>query len=307
MAAGNVCRRAAGSGAMQVRVIVNPISGRRSTSAVVERLGEALRRRGCRWEVVPTRESGDAVRLAAQTPKETHAVVVVGGDGTVREVAEGLLGRRVPLVVLPAGTENVLAKHFGYRADVGAVAGAVMEGCEEAYDVGVCGERKFLLMVGIGLDGEVARRLFESRTGHISYGTWTRHGLAAFWGYRFPALCVDVEGRRVFEGRAMAWAGIIPRYAMGSRLLDRARTDDGLLDVRILPCDSKAQILAYAARLLSRRPLRRRGIQYHQCHHVRISAADRSEMHFQIDGDYGGTLPVECSLIEAGVRFLRLP
>jgi len=274
-------------------------------SAMVDQLCCALRRQGCQPEVLRTQGTGDATRFAARASEETRAVVVVGGDGTVREAAEGLVGKGIPLVVLPAGTEDVLAKHLGFRCDARCAAQAVLAGREEAYDTGVCGPRKFLLMIGAGFDGEVARRLSASRRGHVSYRTWTKHGLTVFWRYRFPPLKVEIEGRQVFQGPGMAWAGIIPRYALGARLLHRARTDDELLDVCILPCESRMRVLRYAGRLLFRLPLRGPGIQYHQCRLVRISSADDSVVHFQIDGDYGGTLPVECTVIGAGVRFLR--
>jgi YegS/Rv2252/BmrU family lipid kinase len=289
---------------MKVRAIVNPISGRRSLAAVVKRLSERLLRHGVSLEVTPTTKAGDATRLAAEASRaDTRAIVAVGGDGTVREVVEGLIGGSVPLAVLPGGTENVLAKHFGFRVDADELARTILRGEEEAYDVGVCGDRRFILMVGAGFDADVVRALSEARKGHISYWSYVRPFWNTFCRHGFPVLKVEVDGRAVYEGRAMVWAGIIPRYSMGMRILHRARTDDGLLDVCILPCASRTRLTVYGALLMARRAPRHARAQYHQCRHVRVTSD--VPVNIQIDGDPAGTLPVECGILDRGLRLLR--
>ena len=289
---------------MKVRAIINPISGRRNMVDLVGALGEVLAERGCELEIGKSQRAGDVTRLAAQTPPTTRAIVVAGGDGTLREVIQGINGSRVPIVVLPTGTENVLAKHFHYRADVETAVRAIMHGREIDYDVGVCGKKRFFMTVGVGFDAEVARRVHESRDGHISYLSYVRPTLNTFLKYDFPAISVEVDGEKVFEGRGLAWVGVLPRYAIGTRILAKAHINDGLLDVCILPCSGKASVVAHAARLLIGRHLRPAGVQYHQCTSAGVTSLDERNVSIQIDGDYAGTLPVECSVIRSGVRFL---
>lgn len=290
---------------MQVRLIRNPISGRGGTGARIEALAKALRARGDTLDILETEGPGDASRLAANTPADTDVVISAGGDGTLREVVSGMIGRHIPLVVLPTGTENVLAKHFGYSRRVDRILHTLAHGRLDTYDVGVCGHRKFILLVGVGFDADVVRRLHASRRGNISHLSWTMPLIQGYIHHRYPEVSVSVDGADVFTGRGLVFVGNIPRYSLGMHVLDRARTDDGLLDVRILPCRTRRELTAYGLRMLLHRPITRPDTQYHQGHVVRIWSPADEEIPVQIDGDDGGTLPVECRVLPGSVRFLR--
>jgi diacylglycerol kinase (ATP) len=290
---------------MHVRLIRNPISGSGGMGAVVDALESAIHQAGGMLDVLHTETPTDATRLAALTPPDTHAVISAGGDGTLREVVTGMIGKTVPIVVLPSGTENVLAKHFGFTRDVRRVLDTLQHGVVEPYDVGVCGNKKFILLVGAGFDGDVVQRLHAIRSGNITHLTWTRPLIEGFLKHRFPEVCVEVDERAVFCGRGMVWVGNIPRYSLGMRVLERAKTDDGLLDVRIIPCQSRWRLLRTGLGILLRRPIRGEGVQYHQCRTARVRAPDGQPVPVQIDGDHGGTLPIECSILPAAVNFLR--
>ena len=274
---------------------------------VVEDLKQTLEKRGCRVDIMPTTGPGDATRFASETPDSTHAVVVAGGDGTVREVVQGLIGRPIPLVVLPSGTENVLAKHFGFRDGIDSVTRAITDGKIVNYDVGVCGNKNFILMISAGFDAEVVRRLSYVRKGHISYWSYQVPILRSLFGYTFPAIRVEIDGNQVFEGPGMAWAGVIPRYAVGMKILANARTDDGLLDVFIMPCKSRLKLIGQSLRIFFGRHLSSKGAQYHQCREVRFTPVGEQEVPMQIDGDYAGSLPTVCGITTPGVRFLVPP
>lgn len=292
---------------MNVRLIHNPISGSGGMGSLIGHLAAELEKRGGFLDVLRTQSPTDATRLAALTPPDTRAVISAGGDGTLREVVSGLIGKPTPIVVLPSGTENVLAKHFGFNRKVARVLDTLERGVEEVYDVGVCGKKKFILLVGVGFDADVVARLHASRSGNITHLSWTMPIIQGFLKHKYPEVCVEVDGKEVFTGRGLAWVGNIPRYSLGMRVLGNARTDDGLLDVRILPCHTRIRLLRYALALLFRRPIRQTDTQYHQCHTARVYAPNGTEVPVQIDGDHGGTLPIECSIIPGAVRFLRPP
>jgi hypothetical protein len=82
-------------------------------------------------------------------------VVAAGGDGTVNEVANGLLGSDLPLAVMPTGTINVLARELGLGRSVQQVAHAILEGRVGLVWPGLANGRAFLLMAGIGFDAAV--------------------------------------------------------------------------------------------------------------------------------------------------------
>ena len=83
-------------------IIVNPIAGGAGLDRLVADVARRLRREQYDVSVERTRAAGDATAIARQAAGDTRAVLAVGGDGTVREVADGLMGRSIPMVVVPA-------------------------------------------------------------------------------------------------------------------------------------------------------------------------------------------------------------
>ena len=132
-------------------MVVNPVAGRRNAQRELTRVIRRLRATGLSVEVEPTREPGDATAWAAGLDEATtQAVVVVGGDGTIREVIEGLQGRPTPIAILPTGTENLVAKQFGFRFDAETLSRRIRTGEPRPVDVGVINGRRFLVVAGAG-------------------------------------------------------------------------------------------------------------------------------------------------------------
>ena len=287
---------------MHAIAIVNPISGRRDASAVVQAVSERLAAGGCELRVAPTQGPGDARRIAAEAPDDTRAVIVVGGDGTVREAAAGLVGRDIPLAVFPAGTENIVARHFRMPTRPARIAEMILRGTAVRHDVGVLNGRGFMIVCGIGFDAQVVECLAAVRRGHIGY----RHYFGPLWQtfrhHEFPPLNVEADGQPFFEGRGMIFVGIQPRYSLGLRLLARAAHDDGRLDVCIFPCVDRMTLLGHALRASFRRHLDRGGVVYRKCRTLRVTSPDRVPVH--CDGDPAGALPARFDIRPSALRLL---
>ncbi len=96
----------------RVRVIINPAAGQ--DEPVLGILNSVFHPAGVEWDVAITLKAGDAKRFAQQAVEEGIEVVAVyGGDGTVAEVASGLIGSEVPLAIFPGGTANVMSVELG--------------------------------------------------------------------------------------------------------------------------------------------------------------------------------------------------
>ena len=105
---------------MTCTLIYNPIAGRRPTRRAreIRRVIEVLRGAGMEVEVSPTTGPETAARLASEAAaRDTSMVLVCGGDGTINEAINGLVGSYVPLGILPGGTANILARELGVPLD----------------------------------------------------------------------------------------------------------------------------------------------------------------------------------------------
>lgn len=152
----------------KVGIVVNPVGDPDSAEELAAELRSAHDVR-----VIETTEADPGTEMASQHLADGCDVVVAcGGDGTVRAVAEALVGSDVDLVVLPAGTGNLLALNLDLPGSVPDVAALIDDGRSERIDVGTANGETFLIMAGTGLDTtimEETEREMKDRLGPLAY------------------------------------------------------------------------------------------------------------------------------------------
>jgi YegS/Rv2252/BmrU family lipid kinase len=288
----------------RIAAIVNPVSGRRDLTPIIRRMGNELVSSGASFSLHRTECPGDATRIARRLQDEADAVLVVGGDGTVCEVVNGLMQRKVPVLVFRGGTENLLARELDMPAAPDQIARTLLEGSPIPYDVGVLNDRRFLSVAGIGFDAECVLRMSATRRGHITHLDYFWPIWRTYWAHQFPRIQIEIDGRLVFDGRGFAILGILPRYSAGMRILAEAVVDDGLLDVCIFPCTGRRQMLGHAVRALAHRHVGRGGVRYLRGRHIVVTSNQCVPV--EIDGDPAGSLPAEFTVLPHAARFLIL-
>ena len=288
-----------------VHLIINPHSGYGSERQVLPELRAELRLAGYDLVEYTTRCAGDATRRAKEIASQAGAVLVWGGDGTVNEVANGLSGTEVPILPCPAGTENLLAKELLMPSDPRGIVEVLKAGLKVHCDVGRINDRNFLLIIGIGFDGEVVRRLSKIRTGHISHLSYFWPIWRTLWEHDFPRLKVVADGQEIFNDFGMAFVGNISRYAVGLRICRDALYDDGLLDVVIFSCREQTALMLHAAWTLLRRHPLKGNVIYRQVKHVTFEA-DRL-VPSQVDGDPGPSTPLDIRVTDQKIVLLVPP
>jgi YegS/Rv2252/BmrU family lipid kinase len=292
-----------------IQIIVNPVSGGSSSRRLVQELCGRLGAAGFRAELFETGGPGDgARRVSGLDADQCGAVVVIGGDGTVREVATALPSPLLPLVILPMGTENLVARYFRMRRDPAALVNLLRNGRRIEIDIaqmkmqGTDGVnvKRFLLVAGIGFDAEVVRSLAARRRGHICHADYFWPIWRSFWSYHHPLLRIETEHGVLFEGHSMAFVGNIPRYAVGLKLHPQADPQDGLLDVCVLPCRRQTAVLRHAVNVVFGRHVDSAGVLYRQAKTVAITA--RSPAPVELDGDLASESATTVELSLTGTR-----
>jgi len=288
-----------------IPIIVNPIAGGSGSGLLLRRLIARFAAFGHRTDVQITRARGDARQFAADLPSETTLVAAMGGDGTVNEVVDGLVGRDIALLIVPCGTENLLAKYVGIRREADWLAAAAHRPRCANIDVAVANGRRFVCVSGVGFDAEVLRWLEARRRGHIEHLDYFWPLWRTFWGWRFPALRVEVDGEEFFRGRGLAFVGNTSRYAIGLRITRDALPDDGLLDVCVYECSTLARLLVHSATTLAARHIGRPGVLYRRARRARISS--EANLWAEVDGERLCPAPVEYEIIPRALRLVLGP
>ena len=278
-----------------VGVVANPNSGMGKGLRLVERLARALRRVGFSDQVAWTPEQRAALVSRSAGDPRCRCLVAVGGDGTVAD----LLNEQpsVPLTVLPAGTENLAAHHFGLSRDPDELAKTIAGEIPVRVDVGLVAGRRFLLMAGFGFDGDIVSRHHHGRVSP-SGSVRPTHRIAYVWpvlrssfSYRFPPITVRIvdSGAEETLNGTTVFVFNAPRYALGLPFVPAARDDDGWLDVIVFRKPGPFQALYYLWKVFRGTHLDDPGVFHRRAKKVVVTS--RHPIPVQIDGDPGGHLP----------------
>lgn len=221
----------------KIYIIANPVAGK--DQPVLKTLNDAMHAAGVDWTLSVTKNPGDGQALAQQAVKDGADVVAVyGGDGTLMEVANGLLGSQVPMAILPAGTANVLAVELGIPMDLAAACALAVDSNAAIRQVDMfrIGERCYLLKAGTGLNAaavEATDQQMKERLGVLAYALSSLQALGGAPSARYH-LSLDKEQVEM-EGMVclIANAGAIAA-PMNISLAPNVSMTDGLLDLFLL-------------------------------------------------------------------------
>ena len=172
----------------RIKLIANPISGGDSRPRITKAI-RFLEEAGAQVDLYCTGKRGDASDEAARlNAADFDLVIAAGGDGTLNEVANGLVGRGLPLAFLPLGTANVMALEMGLPSTVEGACGVALHGAVKPVTLAEIDGRFFLMMAGVGFDAAAVRAVssrLKRYTGKFAYQV---AGLRALISFRSPAL-----------------------------------------------------------------------------------------------------------------------
>lgn len=294
-------------------VIVNPTAGSGRAPVRGREVRAGLEALGYRVRTVVTEGPGHACAAVAEAGA-VDLVVGVGGDGTFREVGDGVFrsgrGERTRFAHLALGTGNAARRAFGLPRSPGALVAAVAAGRVRSIDVGEVSREEervgiFLLWLGAGLDAAVADTFRVTRAA----GTFGIAGLArclprmaaTFARYPFPEVAVRCDGREI--GRfADAVVVNAPELAFAGRLLRDSSPGDGRLDLVLSDARPRWTWPLLALTMTWTGLAGRRGITVLPAERIELRAGGDVPIH--MDGDCSGTLPVDVRIRKGALRLV---
>lgn len=275
-------------------VIYNPAAGP-SRSRRFQLTLARLRRRGCRINIKETNRRGDAEEIAGKSNlDDIDIVVAAGGDGTINEVINGLVGRGCPLALIPLGTANVLAAEIGLSTHPDAVAGAIAAGVATPICLGRANGRWFSMMSGIGFDAHVVEAVSPALKRLFGKGAYAFESLIEIIRYQPDMFEADIDGKRYRAASMIVANGHF--YAGRYVAAPAANLRDPDLHACLLTRASRWQCVRYALALMLGK--------LHGLPDVRIVRAKRIDLiapagePVQCDGDIIGVLPMSVTITE---------
>jgi diacylglycerol kinase (ATP) len=297
---------------MKARLIYNPTAGPRDVRHALKRVRSFLRHHGWSVELQLTEKPGDALTLAcAAAQAGCDVAIAAGGDGTVNEAVNGLVGTQTALGVLPVGTGNMWAKQLGVPTytltnplRLHEAAAGLTEGTIRSVDVGQVNNRYFLCWAGIGLDAQVTtemepRQRHTKRLGALPYAIAAILVARDFQGVRTR---VSLDGSIVRGRTLLILVSNIKQYVGVLNVAREARMDDGLLDVFVFKGLGFTYAVRHLLKVVSQRYLQDPQVIHRQVR--RIEVRTEWAIPVQVDGDPIGTTPVTLKVAPLALRVL---
>lgn len=217
----------------RLTLIINPISGTLSKKGVDRWVPPMLKRMGYDVDVRFTEYAGHATEIAREAAaRGDYGVLACGGDGTVNEVASGLVGTSTALGILPAGSGNGLARHIGIPIDIEKSLKVIGEDYIAPCDCGEVNGRLFFCTFGVGFDAAVSHRFSLKHRRGLS--TYISSAIDEFITYHPQAYRI-ISGDTVITDRAfLVVVCNASQYGNNAFIAPAASIRDGLLDVTVV-------------------------------------------------------------------------
>jgi YegS/Rv2252/BmrU family lipid kinase len=185
-----------------IDVIYNPVAGPKVVNRL-EQVRSYLSARGLPFRIRETAAPGDAVVMAREAAHAgADAVVAVGGDGTMNEVADGLAGSATRLAFVPHGTGNVFAREFSLPASVEGCLDLLSTGKTISVRMAMANDRRFVLLASAGFDAEVVERMNPRQKNLLGIAAYVLYGARHLLRSQ-PTLWLDFPDRERVEAQSV--------------------------------------------------------------------------------------------------------
>jgi YegS/Rv2252/BmrU family lipid kinase len=285
-------------------VIHNPMARNAKGERIYAAAG-ALKAEGWEVEVRPTEAAGHATVLAREAAEAgARTVFASGGDGTMNEVLNGLVGTPASLGIVRGGMGNVFAKEVGIPRNPEAALRLLLTGVERRFDLGVANGRYFILMAGAGFDGTIVERVparAKRLLGSTSYALWGGYAALSF-RKRHAGLRIDGARREqdlywLLVSNTRSYGGVV-------EVAREALVDDGLLDCYAFAGEGAPWVVRTGLQIAVHRQDAAKGVEFFRTREVAIETPG---FRVQADGEDFGETPMTFSVAPGALSVLLPP
>ncbi|KAF0146507.1 MAG: hypothetical protein FD156_175 [Nitrospirae bacterium] len=305
----------------KIILIGNPVAGRGAAGRIA-RAVDIIKSRGFNVRLMLTGKKGDAELFSREISKDQSdipdtrpvpLIIAAGGDGTYNEVINGIAYAGIPMAILPLGTTNVLARELDIpevmekALDI-ALGGKVQNVClgkitlsAQVSGVSCQGSgitRYFLLMAGIGFDGEAVYGIKSRIKRYSGKGAYIWSGLKTFISWNPEKLSFNIDGK-LCEG----YSAIIcnaAKYAGHFKVAPDAKLQEPSLYAFIMQGRKRSDILRYVSGIIRGNHLKFSDMTYLKAEKIEING----DACIQIDGDYFGKTPATIEIVPDALKLV---
>lgn len=250
----------------------------------------------------------DAGQLAKEAiERGAHMIIASGGDGTLSEAAEAVVGTKIPLGIISRGTANAFASALGIPDTIEAACQTILGGATKVVDAAQCNGKHMVLLAGIGFEAEVvekADRETKNRFGMLAY---ILAGVKQLQEFDTFDTTIETDDKKfTLNACAVTIANAAPSTSILAQGPAGIIYDDGLLDLTVVAPANRAGAIASAYHLLQTAlrgdAAERDDIGYLRAKRIKVTTEPPQKV--VLDGEIFGTTPVEIECIPGGLTIL---
>jgi YegS/Rv2252/BmrU family lipid kinase len=276
---------------MKALIIQNPMSGR--SDEFNDSVKDIFKKANINIEIKETTAIGEGIKLAKSAIGRYDIVIAAGGDGTVNEVINGIIGKKIKLGILPLGTENSVSKELGIPENCKKAAKIIAQGKSIKFDIGSLenskGKRYFALVAGVGFDAAIAADLTPHLKKMLHGAAYLLEGLKELVEYKKHKMIVKIDDKEELEGY-FAIIGNVKYYGMGLEMTPEADPTSGKLDLILFKKENIFEMLKYGVHALLHNIDKYKDVEYRKFKKAVIDSEGDVLVH--ADSELAGGTPV---------------
>lgn len=284
-------------------VIVNPIAGNGKHLDRLEQLKSEFIQRSISYDLYFTTENRKADLLANSIlkDKEYTDLMIVGGDGTINEVINGIRDKQLILSVISFGTGNDTIKHIQSRFDFNSQIETAFSGKINKIDAGKCNDRLFLNGVGIGFDGKVVESMAAKGKKFQGYFSYLAEVLRILLTYREREISASFNDRNILEQVLLMTIAKGTTFGGGFKINPFAVNDDGFLDICFVGKVPNWTRINYVLKMKEGGHRKLKAVSFYKSKEVTIEENPSLVAH--MDGEGIGSPPFNISILPKAICF----
>ncbi len=290
---------------MRVRFIVNPKSGREKAEDKCNRIFKHLIEDRHEVSARYTKGKNDAIEFAKEAVRDNvDRIVVIGGDGTVNEVVQGIVESesKIPLTIVAGGTTNDFAKYMELEKSDWDLFSTIVGDNYRDVDVGVCNGKHFINVGAAGIFTDVAHNTPTALKTILGRAAYIVKGITELTPENFSTMDLSVQSEE-FTDDLKAYLFLISNTkSIGGfdKMAPLASVSDGKLDCILIKDMPIKDLLSCLIKIRQGEHVNHDGVVYFQTSDLKISCNEEVEL--DIDGEYFGDFPAHFTVKKQALR-----
>lgn len=285
----------------KVLFIINPVSGGKRKDAVPALIQQHLDAAKYEYAIVYTTGAGHAHKLAAEAYGEYKIVVAVGGDGTINEIASGLIGSDVVMGVIPFGSGNGLSRFLNIPMDIIGAVKCINNGRVETIDTGTLNGKYFVNMAGMGFDAQISEVFSHDK--NRGFWAYIKSSFREVLGYKSEIYHINIDGKEYNREAFMLSIANSSQYGNNAHVSPTASVQDGWLDVCVVKPFPLYKFIGMGLRMFTKTADKSKYVEIIRGKNIKIDREKEGPIHLDGEPQIVGAA-IEIDILPASLKII---